>query len=135
MKALELTCSVLGKDIVMSIGATVVSVNDVPAVNVPVVFSSLGFGVTNNVTESSTEVFAVIVPNGVVFAVTNSCTVSAVLDVILEDALKIRFVVVSYTGVVCSIDEETYVSSLDEFVVILDGFDDLLVVVVYVAVC
>ena len=119
----------------MAIGATVVSISDASAVEFTVAVSSLGVDVTDSITDSSTDVFAIVVPNDVVcgsiavFAVI--FTAVPALVVVLEDAFKINCVVVSYTGVVIFvIDAETCVSSVDEFVAKLDDSDDFLFVVV-----
>ena len=119
----------------MAIGATVVSLSDVSAFEFTVAVSSLGVDVTDSITDSSTDVFAFMVPNDVVcgsFAVFAVIfTAVPALVVVLEDAFKINCVVVSYTGVVMFvIDAETCVSSVDEFVAKLDDSDDFLFVVV-----
>ena len=124
MKAFELLCSALVNAIAVSIGARVVSVGDVPDVEVLVVVSSLGADATDNATEARIDVFAFKEPNESV----NGCFV--VFENTVLTVLVVKFVVVSYMGVISSIDEETYAPSIDESVAILDAFDDLHVVVV-----
>ena len=132
-KALELACSTLRVAFVMSIDTTVASDCNVAAAWGSVVVSTLDVDVTNTILGSSIDVIVFVVPNGavddriVVFAV----TVFAPRVIILEDACNLAFVVVdiSYTVVISSIDEDTYVSGVVEIVVIFDAFDDLHVAV------
>ena len=94
---LELTCSALSNVIVIFIGATFVSPGDVADVEVPVVVSTLGLGITGDVIGVGCDVIACVESNDVVdcpSAVFTTTVFAVVLVIILEDVSTIKGVVV-----------------------------------------
>ena len=119
---LELTCSALSNVIVIFIGATFVSPGDVADVEVPVVVSTLGLGITGDVTGVGCDVIACVESNDIVdcpSAVFTTTVFAVVLVIILEDVSTIKGVVVSYMGVSTSVEN----ASLGEIVVNFVTFD------------